>query len=325
MPRKAARLASQRLQAHVATLSPAVRGLMWAAASGAIFCVLNALMRALAQQLHPMQTQFLRYLFGVVVLLPMLWHAGAAAYKPQSPGGQFWRGAVHTLGLVLWFTALPHIPLADTTAIGFTGPLFIMMGAFWFLREPMHWERWLATGVGFIGVLIVLGPKLMLGAGGGGSGGGHHLLMLASAPVFAASFLITKVLTRTETTGVIVFWQALSVTVFSLPMALWVWQAPTLWQWLGFVVCGALGSGAHYCLTRSFRVADISSTQSIKFLDLVWAAALGWLMFADVPAQTTLAGGVLICAATLWVARREQGRRSSPAGGPVNPPEGPAA
>ena len=322
MPFKASRLARQRLQAHAATLSPAVRGLMWAAASGAIFCVLNATMRGLALQLHPMQTQFLRYLFGVVVLLPMLLHAGAAAYRPQNPSGQLWRGAVHTLGLVLWFTALPHIPLADTTAIGFTGPLFIMIGAFWFLREPMHWERWLATGVGFIGVLIVLGPKLMLGAGGGG--GGHHLLMLASAPVFAASFLITKVLTRTETTGVIVFWQALTVTLFSLPMALWVWQAPSLWQWLGFVICGALGSGGHYCLTRSFRVADISSTQSVKFLDLVWAAGLGWLMFADVPAQTTLAGGVVICAATLWVARREQGRKSNAAAAPVIPPQGPA-
>ena len=149
--------------------------------------------------------------------------------------------------------------------------------------------------------------------------------MLASAPVFAASFLITKVLTRTETTGVIVFWQALSVTVFSLPMALWVWQAPTLWQWLGVVLCGAMGSAGHYCLTRSFRAADISSTQSVKFLDLVWAAGLGWLMFGDVPAQTTLLGGVLICAATLWVARREQGRRSAVAPLPVDPPQGPAA
>lgn len=323
MPRRAAQRAHQWLQAHAATLSPAVRGLLWAAASGAIFCVLNATMRGLAQQLHPMQTQFLRYLFGVAVLLPMLWQAGAAAYKPNNPAGQFWRGAVHTLGLVLWFTALPHIPLADTTAIGFTGPLFIMIGAFWFLREPMHWERWLATGVGFIGVLVVLGPKLMQSAGGGG-GGAHHLLMLASAPVFAASFLLTKVLTRSETTGVIVFWQALSVTVFSLPMALWVWQAPTPWQWVGFLLCGAMGSGGHYCLTRSFRVADISSTQSVKFLELLWAAFLGWLMFGDVPAQTTLAGGVLICAATLWVARREQRRKSIVVQRPDDPPQGPA-
>jgi len=302
MLREAAARLRHRLQRHTAGLSPAVRALLWAAASGAIFCVLNALMRALAQQLPPMQIQFLRYLFGFLVLLPLLMRSGLAAYRPKSPTGQFVRGAVHTAGLVLWFLALPHIPLADTTAIGFTGPLFILIGAAWFLKEPMHWDRWVATAIGFAGVLIVMGPKLS------GSGGGHHLLMLASAPVFAASFLITKVLTRTETTGVIVFWQALSVTVLSLPMALWVWQEPSTLQWLGFVVCGALGSSAHYCLTRSLQAADISSTQSVKFLDLLWSAALGWLLFADVPAQTTLLGGAVICTATLWVARREQKR-----------------
>jgi drug/metabolite transporter (DMT)-like permease len=132
--------------------------------------------------------------------------------------------------------------------------------------------------------------------------------MLASAPVFAASFLITKVLTRTESAGVIVLWQALSVTLFSLPMALWAWQAPSARQWAGFVLCGLLGSSGHYCLTRSFRIADISATQSVKFLELVWASALGWLLFADLPTQTTLLGGAVIVAATLWVAQRERRR-----------------
>ncbi|MCY7315673.1 MAG: DMT family transporter [Rubrivivax sp.] len=307
MPFRWAGRTRQRLQGRAAALSPAAHALLWAAASGALFCVLNALMRALALQLPPMQTQFLRYLFGFLVLLPLLLRAGVAAYRPQSPKGQFVRGAVHTLGLVLWFLALPHIPLADTTAIGFTGPLFILLGAWWFLKEPMRWERWLATAVGFCGVLIVVGPRLSA------SGGGWHLLMLSSAPVFAASFLITKVLTRTERTGVIVFWQALSVTVFSLPLALWAWQWPSPLQWLGFVVCGVLGSSGHYCLTRSFSAADISSTQSVKFLELLWSALLGWLLFADVPAQTTLLGGVVICAATLWVARREHQRSAAAA------------
>jgi drug/metabolite transporter (DMT)-like permease len=249
--------------------------------------------------LPPMQAMFLRYVFGVVVMLPLVWRAGLVAYVPRQIGGQFTRGAVHTLGLVLWFLALPKIPLADTTAIGFTGPLFIMMGAALFLREPMRWERWLATALGFIGVLIVVGPKLS------GQGGAHHLLMLASAPVFAASFLITKVLTRTERATVIVTWQAIAVSLFSLPMGLWDWQAPSALQWFGFALCGLLGSAGHYCLTRSFSSADISSTQSVKFLDLVWASLLGWVMFAEPPTQSALIGGAVICAATLWVARRE--------------------
>jgi drug/metabolite transporter (DMT)-like permease len=301
----------RRLLARAAKLSPTVRGLLWSAASGALFCVLNATMRGLTLQLHPLQSQFLRYLFGALVVLPLVMRSGLAAYRPNNLKGQFTRGAVHTAGLVLWFLALPHLPLADTTAIGFTTPLFIMIGAFFFLREAMHWERWLATAIGFAGVLIVLAPKL------GGSAGGHHLLMLASAPVFAVSFLITKVLTRSETPGVIVVWQALSVTLFSLPMALWVWQAPSAWQWLGFAFCGVLGSLGHWCLTHSFRVADISSTQSVRFLELLWSALLGWLWFADVPTQTTLIGGAVICASTLWAARREQQRAlHDPAAGP---------
>jgi drug/metabolite transporter (DMT)-like permease len=298
-----ARRARHWLHASTAHLSPTVRGLLWACGSGALFCVLNATMRGLSQQLHPMQAQFLRYLFGVLVMLPLVWRAGLRAYVPVNMAGQFTRGAVHTLGLVLWFLALPQIPLADTTAIGFTGPLFIMMGAALFLREPMRWERWLATAIGFCGVLIVVGPKLGLGSTGGG--GRYHLLMLASAPVFAASFIITKVLTRSEKASVIVVWQAIAVSLFSLPMGLWTWQSPSTAQWLGFAFTGFLGSAGHYCLTRSFSIADISSTQSVKFLDLVWASLLGWWVFADVPTQTTLLGGAVICAATLWVARRE--------------------
>jgi drug/metabolite transporter (DMT)-like permease len=287
---------------RLARLPPTLRGLIWSACSGLLFCILNATMRGLAQQLPPLQAQFLRYLFGIVVVLPLVLRSGLAAYRPKHLLGQFTRGAVHSVGLVLWFLALPRIPLADLTAIGFTGPLFIMIGAHLFLHEAMHWERWLATGIGFVGVLVVVAPGLS------GSGSYHHLLMLASAPVFAASFLITKALTRTETAGVIVVWQAISVTLFSLPPALWMWQPPSARQWLGFALCGLLGSSGHYCLTRSFRIADISSTQSVKFLDLVWSSLLGWLMFADLPTATTLIGGAVISAATVWVARREHRR-----------------
>lgn len=292
----------QTLQQRLETLSPTARALLWSASAGVVFSVLNATVRSLSQQLHPMQAQFLRYLFSIVVMLPLLWRSGLAAYRPKSIGGQFLRGGVHALGLVLWFTALPRIPLADMTAIGFTGPLFIMIGAWLFLSEPMRWERWLATGIGFVGMLVMLAPKL---AGAGGQAGLWHLVMLVSAPVFAASFLLTKALTRTETTEVIVFWQALTVALFSLPLALPVWQWPDLWQWAGFAVCGLLGAVGHYCLTRSYRHADISATQSVKFLDLVWAALLGLLLFGDVPSSSTLAGGVIISLATLWLVRRE--------------------
>lgn len=290
------------VQTRTARYSPTTRALLWSMAAGFLFSLLNAIARTLTQHLHPMEAQFLRYLFGVAVMLPLVWRAGLAAYRPRRIGGQFLRGAVHALGLMLWFTALPRIPLADMTAIGFTGPIFIMIGAWLFLSEPMRWERWLATGIGFAGMLVVLAPTF---AGTGVQTGWWHLVMLASAPVFAASYLLTKALTRTETTEVIVLWQALTVTLFSLPLALAVWQWPTAWQWAGFAVCGLLGTFGHYCLTRSYRHADISATQSVKFLDLIWASLLGLAVFGDIPTLSTLVGGTLISLATIWLARRE--------------------
>ena len=287
---------------RVGQLDPTIQGLMWTSVAGLTMVVLNTTMRGLSMNMDPYQSLFLRYAFGLAVMAPLVLRAGLAAYIPKQIGGQFLRGALHTIGLCFWFVALPKIPLADMTAIGFTGPIFIMMGAFLFFKEPMRWERWLAAMMGLVGVLIVVGPKLS------GTGGYYNLIMLASAPMFAASFLLTKALTRYERAAVIVVWQGITVTLFSLPMAVLHWQSPTLLQWLGFAVCGVLGSFGHYCLTRSFGIADISATQSVKFLDLVWSALLGWIVFSDVPSQTTLIGGVVISASTLWIARREARR-----------------
>lgn len=292
-----------RWRRGVEALDPTVKGMLWTSVAGLIFCLLNTLMRVMAIQLDAFQTQFLRYFFGVLVMWPLVMRSGMAAYRPKRIGGQFARGAVHTIGLMLWFTALPKTPLADMTALGFTTPIFIMIGAYLFFHEAMRWDRWVSVLIGFTGVLLVVAPKFS------GSGGIYHLIMLASAPMFAASFLLTKALTRYERTEVIVVWQAITVTIFSFPLALLHWHWPTPLQWFVFLICGILGSAGHYCLTRSFSAADISSTQSVKFLDLVWAAFMGWLVFADVPSQSTLIGGVVIAASTLWIARREaQGR-----------------
>ena len=313
-----------RWAARAGGWSPTTRGLLWTCAAGFLFAVLNASMRALTQNVAPMQSQFLRYAMGLLVLLPLVLWRGPLNYRPKDIVGQFWRGGAHGAGLVLWFLALPHIPLADMTAIGFTTPIFIMIGARLFFGEPMYWERWLATGLGFAGVLIVVGPQLGLSAGavgGGGSGvgagsgvgglaGTWHLVMLASAPMFAASFLLTKALTRQETAGVILVWQSITVSLFSLPLAIASWGPLTPAQTSGFLLCGLLGSVGHYCLTRSFAATDISATQSVKFLDLIWSAFFGFLIFGDLPTETTLLGGTVIAAATLWVARRE-GRRST--------------
>jgi len=290
--------AGRRLAA-ITGASASVRAMLWMAASGVLFTVLNTILRMMALQLDPFQTQFLRYLFGVLVMLPFILRAGVWSYRPNGLQGQLWRGAVHTSGLLLWFIAVPHVPLAEMTALGFTNPIFIMLGAMLFLGERMVPARWVAALIGFAGVLVVVWPQLS------GAGGFYSLVMLASAPLFAASFLITKALTRRDSAQVIVVWQSITIALFSLPFALLHWTWPTAAQWGWFLLAGMVGTAGHICLTRAFGLADMSVVQPIKFLELLWASLLGLLVFGDVPGEATLLGGLIIFASTTWIARRE--------------------
>jgi drug/metabolite transporter (DMT)-like permease len=278
----------------------------WMALGGLLLATMNALMRVMTRELDSFESQFLRYLFGLAVMLPLLWRHGLAAYKPRNMRGQWWRGAVHAAALTLFFFALPHVPLADMTSILFTTPIFTLIGAALFLKEKVTSARWLAAGLGFAGMIVVVGPHLS------GKGVGlWSLVMLSASPFFAASFLITKALTRTDAPDTIVMWQNITVTVFALPLALLNWTSPTLAQWGIFLACGLLGSLAHMCMTRALSLADISATQPVKFLDLIWSSVLGLILFGDHPTASAIAGGAIIVASTAWLARRESMERAA--------------
>jgi drug/metabolite transporter (DMT)-like permease len=282
--------------------APVVRGMLWMAATGFIFVVMNTIMKWLSIGLDPWLVGFLRYLLGAFVMVLPVVRLGSGALRPRAPGLQFVRGCFHAGGMILWFAALPLVTLAELTAIGFSGPLFICLGAVLFLGERMSGARWTAVLLGFAGVLLVVKP--WAGAGFGGISTGM-LLMLASAPVFAGSFLVAKALTRHERSEVVVLWQHLWVSVLLVPFAVAYWASPSPAQWALLVLCGFLGAGGHYCMTRAFRVADISAVQPVKFLELVWAAILGVVVFGTMPATATVIGGVVILAATLLLARHE--------------------
>jgi drug/metabolite transporter (DMT)-like permease len=275
----------------------------WMAAGGLTLCAMNALMRVLTQEMSPLFAQFLRYLFAMLVMMPLLLRDGLGAYRPNNLRGQFWRGLFHAAALTLFFLALPHIPLADMTAIMFTTPIFVLMGAAMLLGEKVTQARWVAALIGFGGVLIVMWPHLS------GKGAGFwSLVMLGASPLFAGSFLINKALTRQDSPGVIVMWQNLTVTLYMLPLALPFWQELSWTQWGLFVVCGLLGTIAHYFMTRAFTLGDISAMQPVRFLDLIWSSLFGLMLFGNVPTATALLGGAVIVASTIWIARRESAR-----------------
>lgn len=279
--------------------SATVQGMLWMGATGLQFCLMNAILKQVSHELEPWVVGWLRYSLGALVMLPAAMRAGAL--WPNRPGLQLLRGVFHSGGLILWFVALPLISLAEMTAIGFSGPIFICLGAVLILGERMSLARWAAVLAGFAGVLLIVRPW----EGGFGAISTGTLLLLAATPIFSAGFLVAKVQTRFERSEVIVLWQHLWVSIAMAPLALTRWTMPSAGQWLLLVMTGFLGAGGHYCSTRAFRVADISSVQSVRFLDLVWASLLGLAIFGTIPEAATVAGGIVILLSTLWLARRE--------------------
>jgi len=290
------------LLARWQALPPTLRGILWAALAGILSSILNVLMKDVTLDLHPFVVCFWRYVFGTLALLPFIMRGGVGVLRVSKPGSHLIRSLIHTAGLGLWFFALPLIPIAETTALGFTTPLFITLGAVLLLQEKVGIRRLIAVGFGFVGMLIILRPGLVEISQG-------SILMLISAPLFAGSNLMAKLAARDDSITAIVTWQSLLITLFCLPAAIMVWQLPSLTQFLWLLLGGALGTATHLALSQSYKVADISAVQPIGFLTLVWATLLGYAIFGDKPDLWTWIGAAVIFAANTYISHRELVRR----------------
>lgn len=285
-------------------LPPNLRGILWVGLSGILFALLNVFTLIPAQHLNPYVMAFLRYLFGAMFLLPIVFRLGLyRSLHTQRLGLHVTRGAIHTAGMVLWFIALPLTTLAEITALGFTGPIFVTIGAALFLREDVRMRRWMAVFVGFIGAMIIIRPgfsALHLGV----------LCILISTPIFSASNLISKALAHTDSANTIVIWQNIVIVVCAFPIALWFWQTPDWGDIVWFLAAGLAGTLGHLCQQRGYQLADITLLQPIGFLSLIWNTMLGYFLFFQEPDVWTFVGAAVIFASAMYISHREAVRKA---------------
>lgn len=267
-------------------------------ATGGCFVAVTGIVRYLGTDLPAAQSAFVRFGWGVVLLLPSLFLL-ARQGLPRGTLALFgWRGVFHSLAVILWFHAMARIPVAEVTAIGYLNPVLVTLGAALFFGEALAMRRILAVMVALAGAMIVIRPGLREVSDG-------HLAQLGAACFFAASYLFAKRLSQLVPAGTVVAMMSLTVTVGLLPLALWVWVPMTWVQtgWLGLVAVFA--TAAHYCMTRAFRAAPLAVTQPVTFLQLVWATALGALVFGEGVDLFVLSGGAVIIGAISYITWRE--------------------
>src|SRR5262245_45888996 len=174
-------------------MPPNLRGILWVGLSGMLFALLNVFTLIPSQHLNPYVMAFMRYLFETLMLVPIVMKLCLdRAMRTNRLPLHLFRGCIHAGGMFLWFVGLPLTTLASVTALGFTGPIFVTIGAAMFLGEKVRLRRWIAIAVGFAGAMIIIRP------GVGDLGLGARCILI-STPIFSASNLISKALARSET------------------------------------------------------------------------------------------------------------------------------
>lgn len=289
-----------------ATDNRPLAGVLWMVLTGFMFVAMTAVVKHMGDSVPPAQTAFLRYLLGLIFLAPML--PAMLAARPDRQGWALFglRGAVHSIAVILWFYAMTRITLAEVTALNYLTPVYVAIGAVLFLGERMRARRIMAIVIAVIGAMIMLRPGFRELSSG-------HLAMLAVALLMGASYLLTKQMTGRYSPPMIVGMLSITVTIALAPFAWAVW-VPVSGAQLGWLLLIAfLATAGHYTMTLAFVAAQVSVTQPVTALQLIWAVILGAVVFGEGVDLFVVLGGAVIVAAVIFIALREHAVRRAEA------------
>ena len=262
-----------------------------AAVAAALNAVDAVLVRLVSETMHPFAIGLFRSAFGLLFIAPWMVSVSSLARS-----GYRWlhvvRAGVKLASLIAFYAAFARANLADVTAIMFTAPLFLTLGAWLVLRERLDALRILAILAGFLGALIIIRP-------GEGDPSPALLLALGGAALIAASQLMLKFMSRKDDTRTLVAWNLVATVPLALIPALFVWQTPT-WDILVLLALqGGLGALNMAILTRAFTLTEASRLAPIDFLRLPVVALLAFFAFGEVAGINTWLGAAVIFAGTL--------------------------
>lgn len=275
-----------------------VAGVFWMMTTGLMFVAVTAIVKHIGDAVPAAQSAFLRYVLGLVFLIPMIRPILAARLSKRQVKLFAVRGVAHTLAVILWFFAMARIPIADVTAMNYLSPVYVSIGAALFLGERLPPRRLIAVLVALIGAMIILRPGMReLDTG--------HFAMLLTAVLFAVGYLLAKQLSGEVSPAVIVGMLSIIVTICLAPFAYAVWVPVSLGNlgYLFLVACFA--TAGHYTMTLAFAAAPLTVTQPVSFLQLVWAVLLGYFAFGEAIDGWVILGGAVIMASVTFITWRE--------------------
>lgn len=271
-------------------------------ATSVVFAGQDGISRHLAQEYNVYMVVMIRYwFFAAFVITIASRKAGGilAAARTSRPVIQITRGALLAAEICVMVTGFTILGLVESHAVFAAYPLLVAALSGPILGERVGWRRWVAIGIGFIGVLFILKPGL-------GVFNPAAIIPLIAAVMFATYGLLTRYVARDDTTATSFFWTGTVGAVGMTAVGVWFWEpmAATDWMWMGALcITGSLG---HWLLIRCYEVAEASAVQPFAYFQMVFAASVGIFVFGEALQINVLIGAVIVVCAGLFTLWRER-------------------
>ncbi|WP_134679346.1 DMT family transporter [Paracoccus ravus] len=274
-----------------------LQGILLLLASIFIFTLMDATAKHLAQNYHPVQIVWARFISNFLIVAVIFAPRLRSTMITKRPVVQLFRGLAQLASGALFFTSLQWIGLAEATAIMDINPVLITLGAALFLGESIGIRRVLGIGAALCGAMIIIRP-------GAGVFQPAAILPLIAAFTYAAGAVLTRI-AREDSTATSILWSASVGTLITSCAVPFFWQPIASGDIWAFVLIGLLGTVAQALLIRAFALAEAAAIAPFGYTGLIWAGLWGWLFWGTLPDQWTVIGALIIVGAGLYVWMRE--------------------
>lgn len=279
-----------------------------------VFTAMAVLVRLAAEQLAVVVIVFIRQIMTMLLMTPFFWANRRQIRHPAGLRMHALRGLTAVGAMLCGLSAVVHVPFADVTAMQMTEVLFITALAALLLGETVGWRRWLATGLGFVGVLVMLQPF---------AGGIEPFMLVALLGAgFGASAVISLRLGSMHDSAVtVLFYQGLVVIGLTAPLAVWFWTPPSLEVLRIVLLMSVIMALGQWLFTTALRMGEAAALAPLNYLRLLMMAGVGFWLYGEVPSWATVAGAVLIVgSASYTLHRNAQLRKAAETPGQPTPP-----
>ncbi len=262
-------------------------------ASEVLFSTMGAVIKLLAADLPNTMLVFARNLFGLVALLPVLWHLRQTPLRTRVLHLHLLRAGAGVGAMYCFFYAIAHLALAEAVLLKLTAPLFIPIIAMLWLREELTGSIIMAVLIGFGGVALILNPD-----GAGFFQSAAFIGLIGGALAGFAKVVVRRLAASEPSTRIVFYFAAFASSVSAAPV-LWHWQMPTPSQWALLILLGILATCGQLLLTTGYRYAPAARIGPLTYSSVIFAGIYGYVLWGEMPGLWDAIGGLLIIVAGL--------------------------